>query len=263
MKTSELKEKLDYHYEAFDKSKISPDPLQFLHLYKDKQDIEIVGFISSVFAYGNVTQIINSLNLIFNVLGEKPFDFIINSDENLLKKYFSNTIHRFYTSKDIQQFFAALNSVLNKEGTLKNLFLRFYFEHQNDKNLRDPLSKLSNHFLTDSLLQHKKITPGYRFMFADPLTGSACKRMNLFLRWMIRKDELDFGLWNEIPADKLVIPVDTHVARICRELKLTERKNVSWKMAEEITENLKRFDPVDPVKYDFAICHIGMRKMIF
>jgi uncharacterized protein (TIGR02757 family) len=263
LKKSFLKQKLDYHYKAFDKSQISPDPLQFLHLYKDKKDIEIAGFISSVFAYGNVKQIINTLNSIFKILGEKPFDFIINLKEILLHKYFANTIHRFYTSKDIQQFFAVLNSVLNKEGTLKNIFLKFYSGHQNDNNLRDPISKFSNYFLAASLIKNKKITPGFRFMFADPFTGSACKRMNLFLRWMIRKDELDFGLWNEIPANKLIIPVDTHVARICRELKLTTKKNVSWKMAEEITENLKKFDPADPVKYDFAICHIGMRKMIF
>jgi uncharacterized protein (TIGR02757 family) len=107
------------------------------------------------------------------------------------------------------------------------------------------------------------ISAGIKFMFPRPELGSACKRMNLFLRWMVRKDELDFGIWNEIPSDKLVIPVDTHIARICQLLKLTKRKNVSWKMAEEITENLKRFDPADPVKYDFAICHIGMRKLKF
>jgi len=107
-------------------------------------------------------------------------------------------------------------------------------------------------------------------MFPLPEKGSACKRMNLFLRWMIRKDELDFGLWiflssrqEEIPTSKLIIPVDTHVARICKQLKLTKRKNVSWKMAEEITQNLKKYDPDDPVKYDFAICHIGMRKQVF
>ena len=100
-------------------------------------------------------------------------------------------------------------------------------------------------------------------MFPLPELGSACKRMNLFLRWMIRKDELDFGLWNKIAPHKLVIPVDTHVARICRELGLTSKKNVNWGMAEEITANLMKYDPADPVKYDFAICHIGMRKMIF
>ncbi len=100
-------------------------------------------------------------------------------------------------------------------------------------------------------------------MFPNPQKGSACKRMNLFLRWMVRKDELDFGLWEEIPKDKLLIPVDVHIARICKQLKLTKKKNVSWKMAEEITEKLKKFDSEDPVKYDFAICHIGMRKLVF
>ena len=263
MKKSVLKEKLDFHYKAFDKSQISPDPLQFLHLYKDVKDIEIVGFISSVFAYGNVRQIINTLNSIFNILGKHPYSFIRDMDKKLVPEYFGKTIHRFYTSKDIQLFFIELNSVLNKEGTLKNLFLKFHLKHENDKNLKIPLSGFSNYFLSSFLQKYKKITPGCRFMFADPLAGSACKRMNLFLRWMIREDDLDFGLWNNIPENKLVIPVDTHVARICRGLKLTKRKNVSWKMAEEITENLKKFDPVDPVKYDFAICHIGMRKMIF
>ena len=100
-------------------------------------------------------------------------------------------------------------------------------------------------------------------MFPIPEKGSACKRMNLFLRWMVRKDDLDFGLWKEIPTSKLVIPVDTHIARICKQLELTSSETVSWNMAEEITDNLKKFDPDDPVKYDFALCHIGMRKLNF
>jgi len=111
--------------------------------------------------------------------------------------------------------------------------------------------------------EFKKLSRGIVFMFPLPEKGSACKRMNLFLRWMVRKDELDFGLWSQIPTSKLIIPVDTHIARICKQLRLTNRKNVSWKMAEEITNSLKKFDPDDPVKYDFAICHIGMRKLKF
>ena len=100
-------------------------------------------------------------------------------------------------------------------------------------------------------------------MFPLPSKGSACKRSNLFLRWMVRQDDLDFGIWDKIPKSKLIIPVDTHVAKICKTLKLTTRKNVCWLMAEEITNNLKAFDAEDPVKYDFAICHIGMRKLSF
>ena len=130
-----------------------------------------------------------------------------------------------------------------------------------DENIKNSLSGFSYHFIVRAEDKNVKgkISQGVKFMFPMPEQGSACKRMNLFLRWMIRKDELDFGLWNEIPACKLVIPVDTHVARICTALELTKKKNVSWAMAEEITNNLKKFNPSDPVKYDFAICHIGMR----
>ena len=168
MKKSDLKQKLDYHYKAFDKSQISPDPLQFLHLYKDEKDIEIVGFISSVFAYGNVKQIINTLNSIFRILGEHPYEFILNMDNKLIPKYFGKIVHRFYTSKDIQQFFKELNFVISEEGTLKNLFLKFYSENKDDKNLKIPLSKFSKYFLASLDQRYKKISPGYRFMFADP-----------------------------------------------------------------------------------------------
>ena len=261
MRKSVLKQKLEYHYKAFDRSHISPDPLQFLHLYKDEKDIEIIGFISSIFSYGNVSQIINTLNRITGILGVHPYNAILNMTIKEIDRYFCELVHRFYTSGDIKLLFEVLHNVLDREKGIKEIFLQNYFDFSGELNLKLPLSKFSNFFLKS--FPDEKITPGIRFMFADPLTGSACKRMNLFLRWMIRKDELDFGFWNEIPKSKLVIPVDTHVARICTSLNLTSRKNISWKMAEEITENLKQFDSIDPVKYDFAICHIGMRKMVF
>ncbi len=254
-----LKEKLDYHYKTFDKSKISPDPLQFLHKYEKEKDIEVMGFIASIFSYGNVAQIINTLNKFIHLSGNQPYDFLINynnSKDNSL-------IHRFYSAKDVDDLFILLNNAYLDYGSLKNLFLRFY--NPDSINLKEAISGFSNHFIESyKKMNHKKeISLGIRFMFPLPELGSACKRMNLFLRWMVRKDELDFGLWKEIPASKLVIPVDTHIAQISRKLKLTTRKNVSWKMAEEITEKLKKFDPVDPVKYDFALCHIGMRKLKF
>ncbi len=254
-----LKQKLDHHYIKFDKSQISPDPLQFLHLYKNAKDIEVVGFISSIFAYGNVTQIINTLKKILAVMGSSPYDFIINFKQKDIQKL-KDIKHRFYSEKDIIELFFVLNSTYKKFGSLKKLCLLNY--NCEDENIKNALSHFSNYFL-EEINKKNKISLGNKFMFPLPEKGSACKRMNLFLRWMVRKDELDFGIWNEINSNKLIIPVDTHVARICRNLKLTKRKNVSWLMAEEITNQLKRFDPVDPVKYDFAICHIGMRKMIF
>jgi len=255
-----LKQKLEYHYKAFDKRKIEPDPLQFPHLFKEEKDIEVMAFIASVFAYGNVTQIINSLNKFLVVCDNKPYEFIKNYATNYsqLQKSF---IHRFYTSQDVTQLIHLLHLAYKEIGTLKKLFLSGY--DQDDINVKNAITNFSNFFLEKTKEEFEKISIGMRFMFPLPEKGSACKRMNLFLRWMIRKDELDFGLWGEVPNSKLIIPVDTHVARICKKLKLTERKNVSWKMAEEITENLKEFDANDPVKYDFAICHIGMRKLQF
>jgi uncharacterized protein (TIGR02757 family) len=251
-----LKQKLDYHYKAFDRTTISPDPLQFLHLFSDEKEIELVGFISSVFAYGNVKQIINTLNRLMAAGGNRPYEFIMNSTAAEIKKKLKGIKHRFYSEQDVQEFFLTLSRLYKKEGSLENIFMKYY--NPADDNLKFPIQKFSGHFISAGYN-----SPGFRFMFPLPEKGSACKRMNLFLRWMVRKDELDFGVWKNIPPSKLVIPVDTHIARICTRLKLTSRKNVSWKMAEEITENLKKFDPEDPVKYDFAICHIGMRKLEF
>jgi uncharacterized protein (TIGR02757 family) len=256
-----LKEKLEYHYNAFDKTKIEPDPLQFLHRFSNPADIELIGFISSVFAYGNVTQIIKTIEKITAILGAHPVDFLLKSNRGKIQKAFNGVVHRFYSEEDVVTLFLVLKSVYKEYGMIKNLFLKFY--HSGNENLRISISLFSKAFITIAEKEKRNITHGVVFMCPAPEKGSACKRMNLFLRWMVRKDELDFGLWNEIPASKLIIPVDTHIARICKQLNLTSRKNADWKMAEEITANFKKYDPHDPVKYDFAICHIGMRKLDF
>jgi uncharacterized protein (TIGR02757 family) len=255
-----LKEKLDYHYKAFDKSRLSPDPLEFLHLFTDEKDIEAMGFIASVFAYGNVTQIIKVLSSIIVCSKNKPYSFLLNFNKRKLERL-PVLKHRFYTENDVITFFLLLQRIYSEYHSVKNLFLQGY--NLEEKNLKGAVSEFSRNCLSIIKEMGEKRSNGLKFMFPLPELGSACKRMNLFLRWMVRKDDLDFGLWSEIPKNKLLIPVDTHVARISKSLRLTKRKNVSWKMAEEITENLKKFDPDDPVKYDFAICHIGMRKLKF
>jgi uncharacterized protein (TIGR02757 family) len=258
-KDSTLQEKLEYHYKAFDKTKLEPDPLQFPHLFKDEKDIEVMALIASVFAYGNVKQIIHTLNSFLLIANNQPYEFIRNISAN--KNLPTNFVHRFYSTKDILHLFHLLNLAYDEYDSLKNLFLSGY--DSEDENIKNTITKFNYYFLNKARKEFKNLSRGIVFMFPLPEKGSACKRINLFLRWMVRKDDFDFGLWNEIPTSKLIIPVDTHVARICKKLKLTERKNVSWKMAEEITDNLKRFDANDPVKYDFAICHIGMRKLNF
>jgi len=255
-----LKQKLEYHYKAFDRTKLEPDPLQFLHLFKDKKDIELVGLIASIFAYGNVKQIENTLKKLMIVFNGKPYSFIKNyRDKDFIK--FDGIKHRFYSEDDVAKLFIILSKEIKNYKSIKQIFLQGY--NISDENVKNGISNFSNHFINSFIETFGEVTDGIKFMFPLPEKGSACKRVNLFLRWMIRKDDLDFGLWKEIPASKLVIPVDTHIARISRQLNLTKRKNADWKMAVEITEKLKKFNYDDPVKYDFAICHIGIRKLKF
>ncbi len=256
-----LKQNLENHYKAFDRTKLEPDPLQFLHLFKDERDIEVVGLIASIFAYGNVKQIENTLKKFIVVFDGNPYSFIINFSLSKDSKKISGIKHRFYSEDDVLKLFFILNKEIKKHKTIKQIFLQGY--NISDDNVKNGISNFSNHFINSFIETFGKVSDGIKFMFPLPEKGSACKRMNLYLRWMVRKDELDFGLWKEIQASKLIIPVDTHIARISRSLKLTKRKNADWKMAEEITSNLKKFDPEDPIKYDFAICHIGIRKLKF
>ncbi len=254
-----LKRKLEYHYKYFDREKISPDPLEFPQKFSNPLDIELSAFVASVFAYGNIPQILKTLTEIETIFNNEPYSFLTGTPyENFDKIDFPK--HRFYSQADVRTLFKTLKFIYEHYGSLKYLFLLYFFPEE--KNIKNSLSFFSKNLLNIAKHFHAE-TKGIKFMFPDPLKGSACKRMNLFLRWIVRKDELDFGLWGEISTSQLVIPVDTHVARISRNLKLTKRKNVSWQMAEEITEKLKVFDSEDPVKYDFAICHIGARKLEF
>ncbi|HCY76996.1 MAG TPA: TIGR02757 family protein [Ignavibacteriales bacterium] len=256
-----LRQKLEYHYNAFDRTKLEPDPLQFLHMFNDERDIEIIGLITSVFAYGNVKQIENTIKKLLVIFDGKPYKYIKSFSSARDTKIVPGINHRFYTYDDVAKLLIILSKEINNHTSIKNIFLKGY--NISDNNVKNGISNFSNYFLNSFNHSFGGISNGIKFMFPLPEKGSACKRMNLFLRWMVRKDELDFGLWNEIPASKLVIPVDTHIARICKQLNLTKRKIADWKMAEEITGNLKRFDPNDPIKYDFAICHIGIRKLEF
>lgn len=255
-----IKKKLEYHYKSFNKSNIFPDPLIFPHRFHEKIDIELSAFIASIFAYGNINQIMNSLEKIHILLGKSPYKFLFNFSTEKHSAFFSEFKHRFYTGNDVKNLFIILQEVLYKHKSLKNIFLQKYSSKY--ENIKIPLSNFTNE-LNKIAIKNRLVSNGMNYMFINPQKGSACKRMNLFLRWMVRKDELDFGLWNEIRKNQLIIPVDTHVAKISKILRLTNQKTISWKMAEEITENLKKFDKDDPVKYDFAICHIGMRKIKF
>lgn len=258
MKHNRLKEILDNLYQSYRHKFSSKDPVWNAHKFSNEKDIELAAFLSAAFAYGSVDQINKFITQLLEKTGNKPYEFTINFQKRKDKKYFNDLYYRFNTSDDIINLFSALNKILINNSSLKNAFMANY--NTNDINVINALNKFMELMNAASSNQHGRF---YHYLIPSPSNGSTCKRMNLFLRWMVRNDEIDFGLWNGVSPAKLIMPVDTHVARVSKNLRLVKRKSVDLKFAVELTEKLRCFDENDPVKYDFALCHIGIDKKKF
>jgi uncharacterized protein (TIGR02757 family) len=255
-----LKNILDKFYREYDfQERMRHDPIEFPHRYKEPRDIEVSGFIASSLAYGRVDLFKPVLEKILPAMGRSPYEFLLNFDINKKRKLFQGINYRFNKNEDILCLIFILHKILTKYSSLENLFMKFYIPEA--LNIREALEGFVEAMLnTDtSAVYGKNIKPGGLLQFfSSPRNGSACKRANLFLRWAIRDRDIDFGIWKGIPKNKLVIPLDTHIAKISRCLGFTSRMSQDWKTAVEITEALKKFDPEDPLKYDFALCHHGI-----
>jgi len=257
MQSYRLKDLLETLYLSYKHKFSSKDPVWMLHRFSDEKDIELIGLITSAYAYGSVEQINRFIDTLLQRTGNKPYEFTINFQKRKDKNFLNDLHYRFNTGQDLIDLFYSLNQVLAEHSSLKNLFLSHY--NNNSENILDALSFFSKKLSLNIKASHSRY---YHYLVPNPVNGSTCKRMNLFLRWMIRKDEIDPGIWNEVDTSKLIVPVDTHIARVSKKLRLTNRKTVDLKFAVELTENLKKFDPIDPVKYDFALCHIGIDKKL-
>jgi len=235
---------------------IPPDPLQFLYKYSKPADREVVGLLSAELAYGRVEQIEKSLNDLFGRMGTNPYAFVRNFSEADCERLKSFK-HRFTSGQDISDLLQVLREVLEERGCIENYFLLGYRE--TDENIVPALSKFCDSLLERCMMSNTgAVTKGLRYLLPNPTAGSACKRLNLFLRWMVRRDEVDPGLWSSIDKAKLIVPVDVHIARLCRILGLYERKTVSLATAVKITQSFAEIEPTDPVKYDFALSRIGI-----
>lgn len=257
-----LKTHLDKLYNTFDLKFLSPDPLEFVHQFQQSEDREVVGIIASSLAYGRVEQILASIKSVLKRLDGQPYKFAVNFNPKKDMQVFDDFVHRFNNGKDIACLIYFAKQMIEESGSIGGFFLQGY--NKADANIKNALASFSERALSLDALpvygkQNLPKNAGIRFFFPSPENGSPCKRLNLYLRWMVRSgDALDFGLWKGICPSKLVIPLDTHIARISRNIGLTKRKSPDWRMAEEITENLKSFSPEDPVKYDFALCRLGI-----
>jgi uncharacterized protein (TIGR02757 family) len=258
-----VKSYLDPFLERFNYSDhLSQDPVLFVHRFKNPRDQEVAGLLASCLAYGRVEKILGFLESLFKILGPSPYHFILNFDPFKDRKHFYDLVYRFHRGRHIACFIYLLKQILVKYRSLENVFLEGYSSTSGD--FQDALSKFVEKILNQNALPFypsgnlPKDSP-VRFFLPSPKDGSTCKRLNLFLRWMVRgPDQVDLGLWTNVRSAHLMIPLDTHVARISRYLGLSSFKNISWKMVEQITENLRILDSQDPIKYDFAICHLGI-----
>jgi len=280
-----LREELDKLYLAYnDRKFVHPDPLEFLYRYDDIKDREVAGLIASSLAYGRVIQILKSVSLILDEMAPSPYFFIIESSRNAIYDRFKNFKHRFTTGDELCRLLAGIKDVLSKYGTLNNCFLEGFTTYNNEVagNPDKEYCKNPGGFTLSSkkIIKDKSgrgTTIPAILSFAEKLNvfskekcnslipscsgNSAFKRLNLYLRWMVRRDNVDPGGWVNIPASRLIIPLDTHMYRISVKLGLTRRRQADIKTALEITEALKNIDIDDPVKYDFALTRICMNKL--
>jgi len=259
-----LAEHLDGLYRPFGAETISSDPILFVGRYASDEDREVAGWIASAFAYGQVPVIQASVARLLAVLGARPARFLdgIRDFQALARGPLRGFRHRFHGASDAAALFYAIGRAREAGGGS----LRAFFESGQSDADRDVGGLLSRAvgYLTGldyrPALGVRRLPARspVRFFFPDPASGSACKRWNLYLRWMVRRDALDFGIWRGVPTERLVVPTDTHVHRIARRLGLTRRRTADWKTAREITDGLARFDAKDPVRFDYALCRIGI-----
>ena len=262
-----LKDFLDQRVEFYNQpSFIKKDPVSIPHKFTKKQDIEIAGFIAAIFSWGNRTTIINKSNELIGLMDNAPLDFILNHQEKDLAKL-TPFVHRTFNSIDLLYFMHFLHH--HYSGKIKpgkninngiEVSLESAFSHWMEKGNTDTGKALSGfHRYFFSLEDSPRRTQKH---IATPEKNSSCKRLNMFLRWMVRNDKkgVDFGIWKTIKPEQLVCPLDLHVARVARRFGLLTRPQADWASAIELTENLRRMDAKDPAKYDFALFGLGIEE---
>ncbi|UPQ78668.1 TIGR02757 family protein [Flavobacterium azooxidireducens] len=250
MNQAELKEFLDEKVQLYNHPNfIESDPIQIPHLYTLKEDIEIAGFLAATISWGNRKMIINNSKKLMSKLGNSPHDFVINHNESDLEKL-NDFVHRTFNGTDCISFIKALKNIYQNHNGLESVFSK------NIKNntLQQNISIFKSVFFE---IEHNYRTQKH---VSDPMNNSAAKRINMFLRWMVRNDNagVDLGIWNSISPSQLSCPLDVHSGNVARKLGLLTRKQNDAKALFELDSNLQNLDKSDPVKYDFALFGLGV-----
>jgi uncharacterized protein (TIGR02757 family) len=255
----DLKPALDRLYDSFNYPDSATDPVQIVRRWQSPEDREVVGFCASALAFGRVSSVLQSIERVLGIMGPSPAAYARQFDPARDGGAFADVVHRWTRGPDLVALVWVMKQMLDRSGSIESFFLSGYEPSHED--VAPALDSFSTRALKlDLRAAYGRVPkrPGVCYFFPRPSAGSACKRLNLFLRWMVRRDGLDFGVWTRVSPSKLVVPLDTHVIRVGRCLRLTRYTSPGWPMARDITASLRRLDPADPVKYDFALCHLGM-----
>jgi uncharacterized protein (TIGR02757 family) len=259
----ELRRRLDRLYRHYDHRFVDPDPLQFVRRQRAGADREVVGLVASALAYGTVVQIKRSIAAALEVLAPRPAEAIRRLDPRVAARRLSSFRHRFNDGRDVACLFFFIRQMLESHGSIEAFFTEGRRPGAGD--VGPALVSFSERALSldcGGLYPGRRAprSAGVRFFFPSPEDGSACKRLNLYLRWMVRRDGVDLGVWKTVDPAELVIPLDAHVLAIAKRTGLTRYRSPGWPMAVDITRRLRRLDPADPVKYDFALHRMGLWK---
>jgi uncharacterized protein (TIGR02757 family) len=251
-----LKTPLDRLYGEFNYPDSATDPIHIVRRFARQDDREIVGFCAAGLAFGRVASVIQSIERLLAVVGPSPAAYVRSFDTSQTREL-SGLGHRWIRSADLVALIRILHGMLQRSGSIERFFAEGFEPGAPDVGAAlDSFSTRAMGLVPPQ--RRSRSSPGVCYFFPRPSAGSACKRLNLFLRWMVRRDALDLGVWKTIPPSALVVPLDTHVIRVGRCLGLTRYTSPGWAMAKEITDSLRALDARDPVKYDFSICHLGM-----
>jgi uncharacterized protein (TIGR02757 family) len=250
-----LKRRLDRIHLTFDRSYLDTDPLVFVHRYESDEDREIVGFIAAGLAFGNVRSIQASVSALLDAMGSSPSAFIDGYDPERDARALHGLYHRWIRSEDLSKLVWVMARMRAAHGSIGGFFMEGY--RPGDDDIGPSLISFCER--ARALAAVSTSRGSIDKFFPSPRAGSACKRLNLFLRWMVRGgDGLDLGLWKGVSRRQLVLPLDTHLVRLSRALRLTNRRSPGWLMAVEATRSLALLDPDDPVKYDFSLSRLGI-----
>ena len=253
-------ERLDDLYRSFDHVTSATDPVHIVRRFTSPADREIVGFCAAALAFGRVASVLQSIESLLAVMGPHPAAFVRRFDPAQERLRLEPLVHRWISGRDLIALLIVLQRMLIEAGSIEAFFLQG--DVATSPHVGPALDSFSTRALaTDLRAAYGRRVPrqrGVAYFFPRPSAGSACKRLNLFLRWMVRRDEIDLGVWSKVSSARLVVPLDTHVIRLGRCLKLTRYISPGWKMALDITNALRAFDSTDPVRFDFALCHVGM-----